>query len=125
LLDSLTNVVHNPHVGLLFVMPGRDETLRLEGDAVLTADPALLALWDDELRRPKMAIGVTCNTVYIHCAKSFRRGRVWDVASWAELAGAPDTCDMIVDQLGLEVAPSDIRAGLEAGYTRDLENERL
>jgi uncharacterized protein len=123
LLDSLTNIVANPHVGLLFLIPGRDETLRVEGSALLTTDPGTLALWEDELRTPKVAIVVEVNTLYVHCAKSFRRGRMWDPASWAELI-APDNCEMVVEQLGLDVEPDAIRAGLEASYARDLEHDR-
>jgi PPOX class probable FMN-dependent enzyme len=124
LLDSLSNIVANGHAGLLLVIPGRDETLRLEGAACLTTAPDVLALWDDELRRPRVAVGITVNTVYIHCAKSFRRGRVWDPESWAELAAAPDICDLIVEQIGLDVAPELIRKDLEAGYAHDLAEER-
>ncbi len=123
LLDSLTNIVANPHVGLLFVMPGRDETLRVEGSALLTTDANLLARWDDELRTPRLAIVVEVNSLFIHCAKSFRRGRVWDPASWDELI-APDNCEMVVEQLGLDVTADDLRAGLEANYARDLANDR-
>jgi hypothetical protein len=124
LLDSLTNVVANPNAGLLFVIPGRDETLRVEGAACLTTDPEVLALWDDELRRPKVAVGVTVRTVYIHCAKSFRRGRVWEPASWAELAGAPDICDVIIEQVGIDASAEVVRNALEEGYAFDLEEER-
>jgi PPOX class probable FMN-dependent enzyme len=122
LLDSLTNVVANPHAALLFVIPGRDETLRAEGSACLTTDPEILALWDDELRRPRVAIGVEINTVYVHCAKSFRRGRVWDAASWAEL-DAPDNCDIIAEQLGIEIT-DEVRAGMEESYARGLAMDR-
>jgi PPOX class probable FMN-dependent enzyme len=124
LLDSLTNIVENPHAGLLFVVPGRDETLRVEGDACLTTDPNVLACWDDELRRPRVAIGVTVATVYIHCAKSFRRGRVWDPQSWTELADAPDICEVIIEQIGLGAEPEVVRRDLEAGYAHDLTAER-
>jgi uncharacterized protein len=124
LLDSLTNVVANPHAGLLFVIPGRDETLRVEGDACLTTDTDVLRLWDDELRRPKVAIGIAVRTAYIHCAKSFRRGRVWDAESWPELAGAPDICDVILDQVGSDIAPEVVRDALEQGYAFDLMEER-
>jgi PPOX class probable FMN-dependent enzyme len=123
LLDSLTNIVANPHAGLLFVIPGRDETLRVEGDALLTTEPTVLSLWDDELRTPRVAIVVTITSLFIHCAKSFRRGRVWDPVAWTELI-APDNCEMIVEQLDLDVAPADIRASLEVNYARDLANER-
>ncbi|MBA2282109.1 MAG: pyridoxamine 5'-phosphate oxidase family protein [Actinomycetota bacterium] len=125
ILDSLTNVLANPHVGLLFVVPGRDETLRLEGNACLTTDPDVLGLWDDELRTPKVAIGIELTTAYIHCAKSFRRGKVWDPASWAALdALAPDACAILVDNLGLDLDPALIRADLEKGYEADLTGER-
>ena len=124
LLDSLSNVMNNPQAGLLFVIPGRDETLRVEGRACLTTDPTVLARWDGELRRPKVAIGVTVNTIYIHCAKSFRRGRVWDHDSWSELSGAPDVCEVLVDQLAVDVDPATIRELLEAGYERDLTAEK-
>jgi hypothetical protein len=123
LLDSLSNIVANPRAGLLLIIPGRDETLRVEGEAHLTTDPEILGLWDDELRRPKVAVGIAVRTVYIHCAKSFRRGRVWDPASWAELT-APDTCEMIVDQLGLDLDPAQVRSSLEHSYEVDLTAER-
>jgi PPOX class probable FMN-dependent enzyme len=58
LLDSLINLASNAHVGLLFLIPGRDETLRVDGRAWVTTDPELLGRWDDELARPKTAIGV-------------------------------------------------------------------
>jgi len=119
LLDSLRNVVENAHAALLFVIPGREETLRVEGGAWLTTNPELLAVWDGELRRPRAAIGVEVNTVYVHCAKAFRRGRVWDPSSW-DAHVAPDICEMAVTHFGLDLA----RADLEASYDLDLANDR-
>lgn len=124
LLDSLTNIVANPHAGLLFVIPGRDETLRVEGPAVLTTDPSVLALWDDELRTPKVAIGIEVNTAYMHCAKSFRRGRVWDPASWTEYDDVPDGTDLLLGATGLEIEPQQLRDALEAGYEQQLAEEK-
>ncbi|MPY92849.1 MAG: pyridoxamine 5'-phosphate oxidase family protein [Acidimicrobiia bacterium] len=124
LLDSLENIVDNPHVGMLFVLPGRDETLRVEGNAVLTTDPEVLASWDGELRRPKVAIGVEVGEAFVHCAKSFRRGQVWDAGSWAGHAGAPDACVLLVEGLGLDATAEEVRASLEKGYAHDLEAER-
>ena len=124
LLDSLTNIVANPNVGLLFVHPGKDETLRLEGRAWLTTADDILGLWDDELRRPKVAVAVEARTVYIHCAKSFRRGRVWDPGSWLELAAAPDAADVVVDQTGMEATAQQVRDALAAGYEADLAYDR-
>ena len=122
LLDSLINLTSNAHVGLLFLLPGRDETLRLDGRAWVTVDPSLLELWDGELTAPKAVVGVEVAHAFIHCAKSFRRGRVWDPASWAELA-APDACELLVSHLALDASPADVRANLEEGYAHDLEAE--
>jgi hypothetical protein len=123
LLDSLTNIVANGHVALLVVVPGRDETLRIEGTACLTTDPDVLALWDGELRRPKLAVGLTVTTTYVHCAKAFRRGGVWNPTSWAAL-DAPDACDVLIEQSGLDVDAPTVRDALEQGYAHDLAAER-
>jgi len=125
LLDSLENILANPHVGLLFVLPGRDETLRLEGEAALTTDPEVLASWDGELRRPKLAIGVEVGEAFVHCAKSFRRAGVWDVETWAGYAGAPDACQLLVEGMALEISAAQLRVDLEKGYSHDLEAEQL
>ena len=122
LIDSLSNIVANGNVGLLFVIPGRDETLRLEGKAVLTTDPALLALWDDELRTPKVAIGIEVRTAYMHCAKAFRRGRVWDAESWSEL-DAPDACELLPGATTPEITKL-IRDALDEGYVQALADEK-
>lgn len=124
ILDSLTNILANPHAGLLFVHPGRDETLRFEGEASLTTDPAVLGLWDDEVRRPKVAIGIEVGTTYVHCAKAFRRGEVWHPDTWDRYTTSPDACDVIVSHYELEIDPQLIRDDLEAGYVTALAEER-
>ena len=125
LLDSLTNIVRNPHAGLLFVHPGRDETLRVEGRACLTTDPSVLGLWDGELKMPKVVVGIQVASAYMHCAKAFRRGRVWDPTMWAEIiaAGAPDACDILVDALPFELTADAVRSGLEQGYAEQLAED--
>lgn len=123
ILDSLTNILANPHAGVLFVHPGHDDTLRLEGEAHLTADPAILALWDDELRRPKVAIGIEVTSTYVHCAKAFRRGEVWHPDSWDRVA-SPDTCELVVGHLELDLDPQLVRDDLERGYAAALAEER-
>ena len=125
LLDSLVNLTSNGHAGLLFLIPGRDETLRVDGRAWVTDDPDVLGRWDDELARPKTAIGVEVQHAFIHCAKSFRRGRVWDPSSWTELAGAPDACELLVAHVGHRRVEADVRASLEEGYAADLAAEAV
>ncbi len=120
LIDSLSAVVASGRAGLLFVVPGKEETVRVNGPAWVTTDPATLDRWNDELRRPTTAIVVRAEEVFMHCAKAFRRGRVWDPESWHELADAPDGLDVLNAQ-GL-VASNDgaTREYLERAYVSDL-----
>lgn len=88
LIDSLTHIVSNQRIGLLFVIPGRDETLRVEGNAWVTTDPDVLArVGEPEGKPPKVAIGVEVVSTFVHCSRSFERGHVWDPESWAGLVG--------------------------------------
>ena len=85
LLDSFRNIVVNPHAALIVLVPGQDETMRIDGPAHLTDDDAVLDLFVDEVRRPTLAVVVETEAVFTHCAKSFRRGRLWDPTSWPVL----------------------------------------
>jgi len=76
-------------VGLLFVVPGLGETLRINGRACITTDPAILDLFVDDVRRPKAAIGVTVEHAYIHCAKALRRGGLWEPDTWPDASCRP------------------------------------
>jgi PPOX class probable FMN-dependent enzyme len=123
LLDSLENIVVNPHAGLLCVVPGRDETLRIDGRAWVSASSSLLDRWHGELRRPTTAVVIEIGHVFVHCAKSFRRGRVWDPSSWAELL-APDAVEILKCQLSLDSDVVSLRAAFEEGYATDLARDR-
>lgn len=87
LVDSLRNIVENPHAGLLFVVPGQSETVRVDGAAHLTTDDAVLDVFAGELRRPVLAVVVRVEAVFTHCAKAFRRSRLWDPTTWPDPAG--------------------------------------
>lgn len=107
LVDSMHNLLVNPHVGLLFVLPGRDETLRVEGQAWITIDAALLDTSTDDGRRPRAAIGVRVESAFIHCAQSFRRGRMWDPATWEQL-DAPAARDVFKGHLRITMPPDEL-----------------
>src|SRR5258706_7124783 len=68
-LDTLSNIVETGRIGLLLLVPGVDETLRINGLATVSADPAEIALCADERRTPKVAIRITVQEAYLHCAK--------------------------------------------------------
>lgn len=124
LIDSLANIVSNPRAGLLVLVPGNDETLRVDGPARLTTDPEILGLWDDELRTPKVAVVIDIDSVFMHCAKAFRRGNVWQPDAWTSLSdtAAPK---MFNDISGQEMPPEQMRTYLEESYAADLNRERI
>ncbi len=120
LIDSLRAVVASGRAALLVLIPGKDETLRVNGSAWVTTDPATLDLWSDELRRPTTAIVIRTDEVFMHCAKAFRRGHVWDPASWDELADAPDGLDILNAQGLVDANDAATREFLERAYESDL-----
>ena len=123
LIDSLRGVVATGRAGLLVLVPGKDETLRLNGDAWVVTDPAVLDRWDDELRRPTTAIVVRTDEVFMHCAKAFRRSKLWEPSSWGALADAPDGLDILKAQGLVEANDAATREFLEQGYAADLAHD--
>jgi PPOX class probable FMN-dependent enzyme len=86
-VDGHRNLIENPHVGLLFIIPNVDETVRVNGRAFITADPELLASMAVQNRAPKLAMIVEIDEVYMHCARSFLRSGMWKPQTWPD----PDT----------------------------------
>jgi PPOX class probable FMN-dependent enzyme len=97
-LDGMRNILSNPHVGLIFLVPGNDFTLRVNGRAAITRDPELLATLQAQGKTPLLGIGVEVEEVFLHCARSFRRGRLWDPAGWPGLEALPSMPCMLYDQ---------------------------
>lgn len=89
LADSLRNIVQNPQVGLLFIIPGVGDTFRVDGRATLTDDPALLAPCAVEDKAPKLGILVDIESAYTHCPKAFLRSHLWDPARFIDRAALP------------------------------------
>jgi len=87
--DSLRNILRNPHVGLLFVIPGVSDTFRVNGRATLTTDGALLTPCAVEGKVPKLGILVDIETAYTHCAKAFLRSELWDPARFVDRSELP------------------------------------
>lgn len=125
LLDSLHNIIETGEAGLLFVVPGLGETLRVNGAAAVTTDPSVLDLFTDDVRRPVTAIGVTVREAYIHCAKAFRRGGIWQPETWPEQAERPSPVKALAAHVGLDDATAaHLEANLEQEYQAELEYDR-
>jgi PPOX class probable FMN-dependent enzyme len=86
-IDGHRNLIANPHIGLIFIIPNVDETLRINGRAFLTAEPELLASMAMQGREPKLAIVVEIDEAYMHCARAFLRSGMWQPETWPD----PDT----------------------------------
>ena len=118
-LDTLSNILANPAVGLLFMIPGFDETLRVNGTAKITRDPNLLSFMTVNNRPPTMAIVVHLQEVFVHCAKAFRRSSLWDPSQHQDRKEFPSLMKIILDQT--TGAPKD--ASALAKLDEDLEQE--
>lgn len=101
-LDSMRNIVETGKAGLLFMIPGVDETLRINGAAYLSRDPAHLAALRDDKRAPKLAIVVSTDEIYLHCPKAFMRSRLWDAAAQVKRSVLPTLGEMVRDQSGMD-----------------------
>ncbi|GAA4881060.1 pyridoxamine 5'-phosphate oxidase family protein [Actinomycetospora straminea] len=81
-VDAMTNILGNPHVGLLFLVPRRTDTLRVNGRARLLLDPDDAADLEVRGHRPRIVVEVTVDEVYFHCPKAFMRSHLWDPEAW-------------------------------------------
>jgi hypothetical protein len=96
--DSHANVLENPHVGLLFLLPGMGETLRVTGRASLSRDPSLLEdLPTGGTKPPQLALVVEVHEAYLHCPKAFIRGGVWDPRTWTPAEELPSAAEIYRD----------------------------
>lgn len=118
-LDTLENIIHTGKLGMLFLIPGMDETLRVNGTACLSDDAADLALCTTEVRAPKLVIKVDVAQAYLHCAKAFMRSKLWDMQSHIERSLMPSMGDMINEQAKM-TTPSETQEEMLARYRAEL-----
>jgi uncharacterized protein len=83
LLFGLQNILANPHVGIIFMVPGTDETLRINGTGELSVDPATLARLSANGATAQLAIRITVRECFFHCAKALMRSQLWKPESWS------------------------------------------
>ena len=99
LADSLRNVAENGQVGMLFIVPGIEETLRVNGRGRVTDDAELLASMTVGGKPPRLAIVVEVEEAFLHCAKAFKRSRLWDPAAQVERSALPTLGQILRDQV--------------------------
>jgi len=118
-LDTLENIIGTGRLGLLFLIPGVDETLRINGRARLSDEQPLLAKFSGETRAPKLVIEVKVEDVYLHCAKALMRSGLWDAGSKVERRMLPTMGQMLNDQTGSQ-ARVETQEQMVERYKRDL-----
>ena len=115
-LDTWRNIVANPAVGLLFLIPGMNETLRVNGTARLTADAALCEQLAMNGKPARSVAIVKIEVIYMHCAKAFIRSGLWRPETWPDRSEMPTLGEILRDQLALEDSVEALDAGLDEAY---------
>ena len=100
-LDTLTNMIDNPQVGLIFMIPGMNETLRINGKVRLVLDADLLESMAFQGKLPKLAIVVDVEEVFTHCPKAFMRSKLWTDENRIERSELPSFAEILRDHAGL------------------------
>ncbi|WP_394888176.1 pyridoxamine 5'-phosphate oxidase family protein [Mesorhizobium sp. AaZ16] len=119
-LDTLENIVVNPAVGLLFLIPGMNETLRINGHARITADAALRESLAVDGKLPVSVTVVSVKAAYMHCAKAFMRSDLWKPESWLDRATLPTLGEILRDQLALAQSAEATDKWLDEGYQKTM-----
>jgi PPOX class probable FMN-dependent enzyme len=97
-LDSLRNILSNPSVAIIFIVPGFEDTLRVNGTASLNRDPDLLQSMSVNGRVPSLAIAIDVDEAFLHCAKALRRAKLWKTESIQARSGMMSMIGMIMEQ---------------------------
>jgi uncharacterized protein len=98
-LDGMQNLVRNPHIGLIFLVPGREETLRVNGRAWITRDPEMLRRSIVHGKTPRLVLGVEVEQCFFHCAKALIRSHLWAHDQWPARDALPSYACMVFDQV--------------------------
>ena len=119
-LDTLENLVETPAIGLLFLIPGMNETLRVNGEARITFDAALRERLAVEGKVPLGVIVVSVSAVYMHCAKAFMRSQLWQPESWPPRTDMPTLGQILKDQTAFAESAETKDRWLDEVYRREM-----
>lgn len=120
-IDSLRNIIANPHVGMLFLIPGLGETLRINGRASITKDEKLLSRMAVKDRAPVVGIVLEVEECYMHCAKAFLRSQLWKPEAWLGKEQLPSSAAIIADHARMDgVTAETVADRLADGYKNRL-----
>lgn len=118
-LDSYANIVQTGRCGSIFFIPGMDETLRINGRALLRNEPELLAPYRAQSNPPRVVVEIRIEEAYLHCAKALMRSRLWSDDNRIERSRFPSMGQMIKEQSG-SPEPAETREQMLARYVNEL-----
>ena len=119
-LDTLMNIEANPNVGLLFLIPGFVESLRVNGVAEISIDPALLERWTVNGKHPRSVLRVAVREAFLHCGKAILRSKLWDESAKVDRSELPSYGQMLKDQTQVRDSVEQIQASVEEAYKNRL-----
>ncbi|MEB1808519.1 MAG: pyridoxamine 5'-phosphate oxidase family protein [Bacillaceae bacterium] len=93
-VDSILNILSNPHVGLLFVVPGMDEVLRINGSATIIKNREILSHMTLNDKLPLLGIGVDVEECFIHCTRALQKSKIWKEHTWPDPEGVPSMMEI-------------------------------
>jgi PPOX class probable FMN-dependent enzyme len=109
-LVTLSNILENPAIAVIFFVPGRTESLRVNGKGRLTTDPALLKSLAVTGRAPQSALVITVEKAFFHCGRALIRSRLWETETHAPAGVLPSLGQMLADQIaGVDVVDAEAR----------------
>ena len=120
LVYSLRNIVDTGRVGLLFLIPGLEETLRVNGRACVTRDAALLERVAEGGKQPRVVVGVEVEEAFLHCAKAFKRSALWRPGEWPLTEGLASPARIWRDHMALELTTQDVQELVDDDYANNL-----
>jgi PPOX class probable FMN-dependent enzyme len=119
-LDTLTNIVQNNQVGMIFLIPGKRETLRVGGRAMIVRDSWLREQLAFKNKVPKVAIVVKVEKAFFHCSKSMIRSKIWEPNQWPDSKGMATLAKILVDHAKLSCDIGELEDAIEISYAEHL-----
>lgn len=118
-LDTLSNILENPSVSLIFLIPGINETLRINGRAEIRDDEALMTPFEVNGNLPRTVLLVQVESAYMHCAKALMRSKLWQADTLIERSSLPTMSEWMIAHNSLKIEPESTKA-MEERYKGQL-----
>lgn len=120
-MDTMRNILTNPKVGLLFIIPGLGEALRVNGHASLVKDEALMERMAVNSKRPLIGIGIEVEECFIHCAKAMKRSGLWEPETWSPKETLPNAAKILLAHSKIpNKTEEELNETLQEGYLTEL-----